>query len=374
MTPSASQLQVDCEHSRLTPDSPIGWTKQLLRLPPGPWPGTGWAAYPCVIQSFCELFDEASKSIPAPPEFSVPRGIVVCGGGWRFFPSIYVACRLIRHVGCGLPIQIWYLGDRGELDRRMVECLEDCSVDWIDGNAVWRNRPGVAIRLNNFDGPGSDAGWSMKAFAAAYSPYREVIFFDADCYPVYNPEKFMDHPEFRRVGAAFWPGLLPICAKEWETFGLAHQNCPGLDSGQFIVNKERHWSPLWLACWLNAHHDYVYRHIYGDKETFNLAWRKLGQEMCLPEELPILSVHSMIHRDFDGRVLFVHRTRDKFKLLCEIDGLAVSSNFATRQHGGTDKNIHNPALPHEDAAHCFAARCNELLRSELPGSDRDRES
>ena len=38
------------------------------------------------------------------------RGVVIAGGGDRFFASLYITVRALRHVGCTLPIQVWYMG------------------------------------------------------------------------------------------------------------------------------------------------------------------------------------------------------------------------------------------------------------------------
>src|SRR5262249_14368334 len=152
-----------------------------------------------VRQAFRNLFDQAaSQEPPSPPQWKAERGIVICGGGWGFFPSIYVTIRILRHVGCTLPVQVWYLGDRGEFDPRMEAALRPYNVGWVNANALWRDQPGVAIRRANID-----HGWMLKPFAAAFAPFREVICLDADSYPATDPERLLDHLEFRRVGACF---------------------------------------------------------------------------------------------------------------------------------------------------------------------------
>ena len=74
---------------------------------------------------------EAADRVPEPPAWTHDRGIVICGGGWRFFPSLFVTIACIRKTGCTLPIQVWFLGDRGEFDLRMLRALEplQCGLD-----------------------------------------------------------------------------------------------------------------------------------------------------------------------------------------------------------------------------------------------------
>jgi FkbM family methyltransferase len=286
--------------------------------------------------------------------------VVICGGGWAFFPSVYVTVRVLRHVGCRLPIQVWYLGDRGEFDPRMEAALRPYDVGWVDANALWRDRPGVAIRRGNID-----HGWMLKPFAAAFAPFREVVCLDADSYPVSDPERLLDHPEFRRVGACFWPDMNPLQKGQFERLGVPPSERPlSFESGQFLVDKGRHWEPLWLTAWLNAHHEYVwgpgYRHLYGDKDTFLMAWLKLGRAFCLPSARPGWSHPAFLQRGFDGKTAFVHRTRDKFRFFGPVDGARVTNRYNTAQ-AAPDRQHYNPDLPHEDLCHALARECDQLI-------------
>jgi len=49
------------------------------------------------------------------------------------------------------------------------------------------------------------------------------------------------------------------------------------------------------------------------KHTFHLAWRFCGHVVCVPTQVPGWHVCSFIPLDFDGKRLFCHRTRDKFR-------------------------------------------------------------
>ena len=337
-------------HTSLTEATPISEVKALFAQPPGPWPA-GWEGLPNVCQAFREIFDAAARSLPAPPRWEAERGVVICAGGWRFFASLYVTVRMIRHVGCNLPIQVWYLGDRGEFDPRMQAALADYDVGWINGNAFARDH-GLNRRILG--------GWELKPFAAAYCPFREVISLDADCYPAYNPEEFMAHPEFQRVGASFWPDQGKLEHGQWERFGIPYHDEPAWESGQFIVDKGRHWKPLALTMWLNDHSDFVYHHVYGDKDTFHLAWRKMGHEVCVPTAWPAWHVVAFLQQDFGGRPLFVHRCRDKFRWNGQIDGADVPGWYMTRQWHPETQFIEG--LPHEQLAHDFCRESSELLR------------
>lgn len=342
-------------HVDLTPSTPVADCVNLLQQPPGPWP-EHWAGFPNICEAFRQLFDQAASQAPDGHEKVWPEkaGIVICGGGWRFFPSLFVTVRQIRATGCNLPIQIWFLGDRNEFDIRMLRALESYGVGWVCANSFAREN-GIPRRVLG--------GWEMKPFAALHAPFETVICLDADSYPAYNPEQFLAHPEFKRVGAAFWPDQQPLEPGQWERFGLQDHREPSFETGQYIVDKSRHYAPLWLTDWMNNYSDYVYKHIYGDKDTFHLCWRKLGKECCIPTAWCGWDHVAFLQMDFEGRVLFVHRTRDKFRWEGAMDGQAVNNWYMTGQWHGYPQFI--PSLPAETQCHRFYRESSELLRPEL---------
>lgn len=339
-------------HEDLTLSTPVHEVKDLFRQKPGAWP-QHWAGWPNVCEAFRQLFDEAARAAPSEHvrPWEADRGIVICGGGWRFFPSIYVTVRAIRHSGCRLPIQVWYLSDRGEFDQRMAWALEPYGVGWIDANAYARAN-GIHRRVLG--------GWEVKPFAAMHAPYREVICLDADSYPAYNPEVFCETSEHKRVGATFWPDQKPLAKGQWERFGLPFHDEPSFESGQYVVDKARHYRALWLTDWMNNHSDFVYHHIYGDKDTFHLCWRKLGHECCIPTKVPSWHAIAFVQRDFEGRPLFIHRTRDKFRWTGNVDGAQIFSRYMTSQWHPETQFI--PGLPLEAEGHRWCRESSELIR------------
>lgn len=355
-------------HWELTPESPIPWTKQLLQQPPGPWPA-GFEGYPSVVKAFQELLAEAAANPQPPPEFPIDRGIVICGGGWKFFPSIYVTIRTIRHLGITLPIQVWYLGDKNEFDLRMAQALSPYDVGWIDANSFHRQNPHTGIRRP------IDHGWQLKPYAACYSPFREVICLDADSTPVRPLSVLLDHPEYQRVGACFFPDQAPLQASQWERFGLPPCGLPGLESGQFVVDKGRHWRPLWVTRWMNDFYEYVWHldamglkgHLYGDKDTFAIAWQACGHEMCVPRSRPGFESGAFLQYNFEGHVQFVHYTRNKFKLPGDLDGAPINSDYYTDQNAFGDTGRRHAVqvnLPLNREGHGWLRECDELLRPE----------
>src|ERR1051325_2780671 len=230
-------------------------------------------------------------------EFRAPHstlcGIVICGGGVRYFTSAWVCINMLRRLGCALPIQFWHLGDQ-ELDEQMASLLHPLGVECVDAFKMRKKLP--VRRLG---------GWQLKPYALLHSPFREVLLLDADNVPVVNPEFLFDTPQFRRAGAVFWPDYHyregAKAAAIWKSCGLRQPRELEFEAGQILVDKQRCWPALRLALWFNENSDFYYDHLYGDKETFHLAFRKLKQPYALvPHPIHTLK-GTMCQHDFAGR-------------------------------------------------------------------------
>jgi hypothetical protein len=250
--------------------------------------------------------DRFIKTIPAYPDGFHGRGIVICGGGLRYFTNAWVCINMLRRSGCKLPVELWYRG-RSEMDARMKALLTPLGVECID---ACRMRKAFPIRRLG--------GWELKPYAILRSTFREVLLLDADNVAVVNPEFLFETPEFRTTGAVFWPdydaGRNAKLAAIWRSCGLRQPREREFESGQIVVDKERCWAALCLSLWFNEHSDFYYQYVHGDKETFHLAFRKLNKSYNLVAT-PIHTLKgTMCQHDFQGRRIFQHRNRDKWDL------------------------------------------------------------
>src|ERR1043166_771294 len=250
--------------------------------------------------------DRFIQTIPAYPDRYRGRGIVIGGGGPRYFTNAWVCINMLRRLGCQLPIQLWHLG-RKEMDPRMENLLAPLGVQCVDSFSIRKQFPARIL-----------GGWEMKPYAILHSPFREILWLDADNVPVVNPEFLFDTPEFQATGAIFWPdyehGNSGKAAPIWRSCGLHRPKEPEFETGQIAVDKQRCWSALCLTMWFNENSDFYYRYLHGDKETFHLAFRKLKQRYCLVEKPIHALVGTMCQHDFQGRRVFQHRNMDKWDL------------------------------------------------------------
>ncbi|MDB6067235.1 MAG: ADP-heptose:LPS heptosyltransferase-like protein [Pedosphaera sp.] len=249
----------------------------------------------------CEQF---IKTIPAYPDCYEGRGIVICGGGARYFTNAWVCINMLRRLGCRLPIQLWHLG-RKEMDAEMKALLTPLGVECIDARRVQRKFP---ARILN--------GWELKAYSILQCPFREVLLLDADNVPVVDPGFLLETPEFERTGAIFWPdyenGKNEKAMAIWKSCGMRKPKEAEFETGQIVVDKQRCWAALQLCMWFNENSDFYYRHIHGDKETYHLAFRKMKKAYSLIQT-PIHSLDgTMCQHDFQGRRIFQHRNQDKW--------------------------------------------------------------
>ena len=260
---------------------------------------------PLTLQSAGLACDRFAATIPPfPAKRFEGRGIVICSGGVKYFPPAWVCIKMLRRVGCRLPIQLWYLGE-GEMDERMRSLVSPLGVECIDAT---RPSPQITPRIRG--------GWELKAHAILFSRFQEVLFLDADNAPVLDPEYLFDTIQYRQSGAIFWPDFADFDKSKiiWDSCGLTRPVGPEFESGQIVVDKARCWKALRLALWFNENSDFYYQHLHGDKETFHLAFHKVRKSYGFVPHQPERLRGTMCQHDFEGNRVFQHRNTDKWNI------------------------------------------------------------
>jgi glycosyltransferase involved in cell wall biosynthesis len=264
---------------------------------------TAWDRKELEYNSYRSKAEHFIQSIPPFPKKRFQgKGIVICAGGLTYFLNAWVCINMLRRVGCNLPIQLWHMGKR-ELDDRMKALVKPLGVECKDAMKIAQRHP---IRQLN--------GWSMKPYAILHSPFKEILCLDADNIPLINPEYLFEAPEYKESGAIFWPDLrrLPPEHPIWRICGVPYSDEPEFESGQMLINKEQVWHPLALTMWYNEHSDFYYQHIYGDKDTYHMAFRKLKASYAMPKTPAVKLTGALCQYDFEGQPIFQHRNLDKW--------------------------------------------------------------
>ncbi|KAL3459776.1 putative alpha-1,3-mannosyltransferase [Aspergillus heterothallicus] len=216
------------------------------------------------------------------------KGIVFTAGD-KQAPFLLTSIPTLRQLGCHLPIEVMYLGDR-DLSQSVREELEAL--------------PGVTTRdlrqMVNDQG-WKLAGWAGKPFAILFASFREVIFIDADSLFFQNPELLFVDEDYLQTGALFFKDRIilpelkrkflqdvlpkPLSSKVLESRFWTGDSGHMQESGVVVVDKWRHFIPLLLVTRMNGPDRDgnkaenivgVYDLVYGDKETFWLGWELAG--------------------------------------------------------------------------------------------------
>jgi hypothetical protein len=249
--------------------------------------------------------NQTQRALRQKPLAGDGRGIVTIASGGDFLASAWVMLKLQRHLGCNLPAEIWLLRDRHWMPslRRHFATL----------NATIR----FYSRHNRLP-PGKGPIFAAKPAVINASRFREVLWLDADSFPVCDPSHLFDLPEYSECGAVLWPdlpGFESTKPEAWAMFGLpADRKSPECQGGELLFDKARVSPALRLAHWCNQHRRTFYQVFMGDKDIFRIAFKKTGTAFAMTESESVLRDGCLFQSDFKGRPLFQHRVSTKLKI------------------------------------------------------------
>lgn len=286
-----------------------------------------------------------------PPTHTPGCGIVTLGGSLKYFPSVFVLCRMLRATGCNLPIQVWHLGE-AEMDPRMAAMLADLgNVECVDAMQSIPSKPRML------------GGWEAKAWAIQHSPFAEVLFLDADIVPACDPTYLFSESRYLDRGVVAWPNYEQAgsyVATE-EGFRVVGLECPGFDdrkrwpnhtrptnyqawdTGQLLVDKSRHWGAIEIAKVLSGYADFFYPrgapvnewHSYGDTQIFPWAFGLTRADVAMPpvpcDMFGDANGGGLNQYDLEGSLCWQHRTMPTHKIRVSSDnpptGLVLAEEF-----------------------------------------------
>lgn len=308
------------------------------------------------------------KSLAYPEGRYAGDGVVICAGGWKMLAGVFLTAQMLRweSVNSRLPIEVWYVGDEGEYDPIFAHITAGLNVTWRDASAEL-NRLGIHRRERLY-------GWALKPLALLLSSFERVVMLDADCYPVFDPERLWADPRVGDKPAAFWPDYpqnklgRPLTPDQWSAFGLPPTKTPGFESGQMLVDKRKSWAAVNVAAFLSDRMDYFDAtradtgrvRIHGDKEAFSLAWNATATPYHMAPPVKYHEVAFLQH-DPDGRPAFIHRCNDKPRIDFR------EWRLTKQKKGDSSLNYRSTTLPHERMVHSYLNQLRELIRPTLPG-------
>ncbi|KAG2500725.1 hypothetical protein HYH03_001489 [Edaphochlamys debaryana] len=277
------------------------------------------------------------------PDASAPhRGIVMPTGGRHYLSQALVALRAMRHQHkCNMTIQLVWCG-ADEMDDQVFEFLREEFKPLLGYDAC-----NLLMQPSHwYKGPSK--GFNLKAFALLAAPFKEVLLWDSDLVPTGCPDDLFESDEFRRYGNMFWPdvynGQALYDLNIYKALGLQDEvhdlllsrkgsSARHCESGAMMVDRTRHLDMLEWAWWLNSMgKDVTYKYVYGDKDTFGVAFAMAGKPTAY-YQVPIPPsgvwtqdsrlgwnpevgqmqrqghwwMHALVHYSPSGRALWSHR-------------------------------------------------------------------
>ena len=263
------------------------------------------------IQEMRHIHQQVVESLPAYPHLFSGTGIVMVGGG-KFLRISLHSIRMLRRSGTTIPVELW-LADWSEYSE---EFCAEISIQNVRCRVI-----------SDYAGEGVIDRYQLKSFAILFSAFEEVLFLDADDFPVTSVDDI-----FNTAGVIIWPDywastasplLFDIVDGPQTFFGTC-------ETGQLLWNKRTHFRSLALACYYNFYGpSYFYPLLTlgaageGDKETFRLACQVVNESYTFVNtQVRTLGYHSdefhgtgMVQADPRNlsRALFIHAHFPKFE-------------------------------------------------------------
>ena len=206
------------------------------------------------------------------------RGVVMLAGG-HYTEHAATSLAMLRLSGSELPVEVWSAGEWEEKDGWCKE---------MEQYGMKCRRLNEVIHLDHIKHP-----YQWKIFTILFSSFKEILFLDADSFPLKNPDDIFTSEVYNRTGALLWPDYWGNTESSWTKYivGLLSERSKTLpqgmsaESGQLYWNKERHWKSLLLATYYNYHGPNFYYSLlnsgwagWGDKDTFPTALKALKED------------------------------------------------------------------------------------------------
>ncbi|KAK7424104.1 mannosyltransferase [Neonectria punicea] len=254
------------------------------------------------FQSLRQKHEDFAESIkllaPRMPYIRDTRGVVITSKASSYGIAV-TAILMLRHIGSKLPVQLFLDStnehERERCDRSLSELQVKC-LNMDDYLRLPENSNRTTPKLAKFQ---------FKSFSILFSSFQEVLFLDADAFPIRQPDYLFEAEPYKSHGLVTWPDFwLPTISPIF--YNITGTEMPNVtlksrssESGVMLYDKARHADSLLLAVYYNFYGPKFYYQLQsqgawgsGDKETFlqsavalgNPVWQvKTPPEMITPE-------------------------------------------------------------------------------------------
>jgi alpha 1,2-mannosyltransferase len=214
------------------------------------------------------LMRDSARTLSAQVPYRPNTHGIVMTAGTKLMPILLVSLRLIRRSGTTLPIEVW-LGSRAEYDRDLCQLLTTFNAQCRIISDIYEHANAAPLTKYQF-----------KIFSILFSSYENVMFLDADSFPINDPTSLLTSEPYISHGLVTWPDTW---ASTTSASYYAIADIPEVpvstristESGQLLINKRTHSAVLLMSVYYNYYGpDHYYKLLSqgsygaGDKETF----------------------------------------------------------------------------------------------------------
>ncbi|BFZ58886.1 mannosyltransferase [Savitreella phatthalungensis] len=244
------------------------------------------------------------------------RGIVVTAGG-KYLPLVAMTLRLLRRFGSKLPMEV-FLENPSEYESHFCQQVlpsfnARCVIlaEYIDPV-----KTKTKVHLYNYQ---------LKVFALLFSSFEEVLFLDADAWPVKDPEQLFESEPFKSTGYVLWPDFWAISPSQ-HFYDIIGSTMPSMyrqassETGEILISKRMHGKSLLLSAYWNYYGPLHYYRLQsqhapgeGDKETFVAAAERLGEPFYQVSE-PVSPIGHAVKGKWEGTAMVQFDPRDDYTL------------------------------------------------------------
>jgi alpha 1,2-mannosyltransferase len=232
--------------------------------------------------------------------------IITVAGGRHYGCNAYASIRLLRYLGCELPIEWYYLTD------------EEMPTKWIQAVEAIPNTKCFNLNCGDKDNRKARGGWQSKIKAILKSEAVEVLFMDADNFIRRDPTYLFETELYQEHGAVLWPDIYDWEKQRYEGlknyFGVCPQHKHQAESGQLLFNKNKCIKALEQTVQYNLDSEHAYKVVYGDKDTFYFGFIATDTPFNFIPKRPACGYGCLQQYDPYDKILFTHLTGGKFAL------------------------------------------------------------
>ncbi|KAF7591277.1 hypothetical protein BBP40_001786 [Aspergillus hancockii] len=241
-------------------------------------------------QAHTDFVNEIMTNPPKLHYIPSTKGVVSTAGG-EYLPVLVISLRMLRRTGSELPVEV-FLANDDEYENYICDVvLPSLNARCVVLSHILDAVPKI-MEIQKYQ---------FKLFAMMFSSFEDILFLDADAFPLLQPELLFMNEPFKSKNMVTWPDFWATTISSYY-YEISSQPLPSntirqsSESGEVLISKKTHMKTLLLSVYYNFWGpDYYYALLSqgasgeGDKETFVAAALALGESYYQVSE-PICAI------------------------------------------------------------------------------------